>query len=46
MKVKHVFGGHVYLISNFGVARNPIFKDKVDLDFFKAKFDEYLGEIC
>ncbi len=46
MKVRHVFGGHVYLISNFGVARNPIFKDKKDLDFFKKKFAEYLGDIC
>ncbi len=46
MKAKHVFGGHVYLISNFGVARNPIFKDEIDLIFFKEKFKEYLGEIC
>ncbi len=46
MKSKHVFGGHVYLISNYGVARNPIFKDKKDLEFFKEKFDQYLGEIC
>ncbi len=46
MKAKHVFGGHMYLICNYGVARNPIFKDEEDLEFFKEKFDQYLGEIC
>ncbi len=46
MKAKHVFGGHVYLINNFGVALNPIFKDQQDLDFFREKFNHYLGSIC
>lgn len=46
MKVKHVFGGHIYLISNFGVARNPIFIDKADVQFFKDNIEKYLGEIC
>ncbi len=46
MKAQHVFGGHIYLISNYGVARNPIFKDVEDLNFFKDRFDHYLGEIC
>ncbi len=46
MKVKHVFGGHVYLISNYGVALNPIFKDEEDLAVFKEKFDQYLSDIC
>lgn len=46
MKVKHVFGGHIYLISNYGVARNPIFKEKSDVEFFKENMNKYLGEIC
>ncbi len=46
MKAKHVFGGHMYVISNFGVARNPIFMDQQDLKFFKEKFEEYLSPIC
>ncbi len=46
MKVKHVFGGGVYLISSFGVARNPIFIEQSDVKFFQEKVDEYLSEIC
>lgn len=46
MKVDHVFGGHIYVISSFGDARNPIFKDNNDLSFFRSKMNEYLGEIC
>lgn len=46
MKVDHVFGGHIYVISNFGVARNPIFKNNDDVEFFKSNIDKYLGEIC
>ncbi len=46
MKVKHIFGGHVYLISSYGVARNPIFKDSDDLEFFTKNIKKYLGEIC
>lgn len=46
MKVDHVFGGHIYLISSFGDARNPLFKDDIDLDFFKANVEKYLHEIC
>ena len=46
MKVKHVFGGHIYLISSFGVARNPLFKEDSDIKFFKENIYKYLGEIC
>jgi hypothetical protein len=46
MKDKHVFGGNNYVISSFGVARNPIFKDLEDLDFFKMNVDKYLADIC
>ena len=46
MKVDHVFGGHIYVISSFGVARNPIIKDNKDLAFFRSKVNKYLGEIC
>lgn len=46
MKVDHVFGGHIYLISSFGVARNPLFKEQVDIEFFKNNIEKYLGEIC
>lgn len=46
MKVEHVFGGHIYLLTSYGVARNPIFKDEEDLKFFKANIGKYLSEIC
>lgn len=46
MKVDHVFGGHIYLISSFGDARNPLYKDELDLNNFQANIKKYLGEIC
>ena len=46
MKVVHVFGGHIYLISSFGVARNPIYEEQRDIKFFKQNIKKYLGEIC
>lgn len=46
MKVKHVFGGHLYLISNFGVARNPIFRNDKDVEVFKEYMAKYLGDVC
>ncbi len=46
MKVKHVFGGNYYVISNYGTARNPIFKNDADVQNFSEKMSEYLGEIC
>lgn len=46
MKVKHVFGGHMYLISNFGVARNPLYRNDEDLSNFRDLIEKYLSEIC
>lgn len=46
MRVDHVFGGHIYLISSFGNARNPLFKDDEDLSFFRSNVKKYLEEIC
>ncbi len=46
MRVKHIFGGHVYVISSYGVARNPIFKDQQDLRNFAQNMKEYLSDIC
>ncbi len=46
MRVKHVFGGHMYVISSYGVARNPIFKDQKDLYNFAQNVKKYLSEIC
>ena len=46
MKVDHVFGGHIYVISNFGVARNPLFKQEEDIGIFKENMLKYLGELC
>ncbi len=46
MKVKHIFGGHVYVISSYGVAKNPIFKDQEDLRIFAQNMKDYLSEIC
>ncbi len=46
MKVDHIFGGHIYLISNFGVARNPIFCDSSDVEFFRSNVEKYLSQLC
>ena len=46
MRVKHVFEGQIYVISNFGVARNPIYRENEDVEVFKDYLDKYLGEIC
>ncbi len=46
MKIDHICGGHVYLISNYGVARNPIFCDQSDIDFFRSNVEKYLSKIC
>ncbi len=46
MKADHICGGHVYLISNFGVARNPIFCDSLDVEFFRSNVEKYLGKLC
>ncbi len=46
MKVKHVFDEQMYVISNFGVARNPIFEDEKDIESFIEKANRYLGEVC
>lgn len=46
MKIDHVCGGHIYLISNFGVARNPLFSDDSDIKFFRSNVEKYLGKLC
>lgn len=46
MKVDHVFGGHLYVISSFGDARNPLFIDDDDLSFFRSNMKQYLEKIC
>ena len=46
MKVDHVFGGHIYVISSYGDARNPIFIDDEDVSFFTNNIKKYLEEIC
>jgi hypothetical protein len=46
MKVDHLFGGHIYVISSYGVAKNPIYKDNNDVNFFSENIEKYLGEIC
>lgn len=46
MKVDHVFGGHIYVISSFGAARNPIYRDDDDINFFTWNVKKYLEEIC
>ncbi len=46
MKIDHVCGGHVYVISNFGVARNPIFFEQSDVEFFQSNIEKYLSGIC
>ena len=46
MKTDHVFGNHIYVISNYGVARNPIFTNKGDLRIFEKLAKKYLSPVC
>lgn len=46
MKIDHLCGGHIYLISNFGVARNPIFHQQGDVEFFRSNVEKYLSKLC
>lgn len=46
MRVKHVFEDQIYVISSFGVARNPLYKDNKDVELFKEYMESYLSEIC
>ena len=46
MKTDHVFGNHIYVISNYGVARNPIFSSRVDLKTFEELAQKYLSPVC
>lgn len=46
MKVKKIFPERLYVVSNFAVARNPIFSDqKLCLRFLK-KLEKYLAPVC
>ncbi len=46
MIAKHIFEEGIYLLSNTGVARNPIFKCKENYDRFKEKSIVYLEPLC
>jgi hypothetical protein len=45
MKTKHLFEGHVYLISNHSVARNPMFSSEKLKEYFKERMEKYLSPI-
>ncbi len=42
MKTIHLFEDHIYLISNYSVARNPMFSSLSMQDYFKMKMEKYL----
>ncbi len=46
MIAKHIYEEGIYLLSNTGVARNPIFKSKENYDRFKEKSFVYLEPLC
>ncbi len=41
-----MFGGQIYVISSFGVARNPLFKNERDLRTFTNCINKYLSPVC
>ncbi len=43
---KHVFEGGIYLLTNIGVARNPIFHNQESIERFKEKANDYLSPLC
>lgn len=46
MKVKHIFGDHIYLISSYSVPRNPLYRSNNDVDIFKRLVQHYLSDLC
>jgi hypothetical protein len=46
MRAKHLFEEHIYVISNFVVAKNYLFLDKRSCRRFLEKIDLYLSPIC
>lgn len=46
MKVQHFFEESIYVISNYAVARNPLFSEKYYCKRFLRKVAHYLGPIC
>ena len=46
MSAKHLFADQIYVISNFVVARNALFKNKRYCRRFLQKIDRYLSPIC
>ena len=46
MEVQYFEEERFYLISNYAVAKNPIFLDREIQDHFRSKLDFYLSEIC
>lgn len=46
MRVDHIFGGHIYVISNYSVALNPLFWNNENCEIFQKKVTEYLGPLC
>lgn len=45
-KVDHFFENNIYLIKNFAVARNPLFKNSYYRKRFLEKMDLYLSPLC
>ncbi len=46
MIAKHIFEEGIYLLSNTGVARNPIFRNKDNYERFREKTLVYLEPLC
>lgn len=46
MRAKHLFEENIYVLSNFVVAKNGLFREKKDCARFQEKIDFYLTPIC
>lgn len=46
MKTPYVFNDFCYVLSNFGVASNPIFLQKEDAKNFKRRIEKHLSSLC
>jgi hypothetical protein len=46
MEPTHLFEGHIYVISNTAVAKNPLFNNKTYCRRFLEKMNYYLSDLC
>lgn len=46
MEAKHIYEDGIYLLSNVSVARNPLFRNRENIERFTKGCEEYLGSLC